>query len=312
MYMITNRKIQKTLDNEIEFKLDVVAPDNQVHFCLSHKDLSKMEHTIHELGSKEFFKTLWGTKYKHILLYIHGYNTLPNDALLNAYALQNLFDNIEIGEVAVIPIIWPCQREIGIDYWDDQKSADASGMSISRALLKFFKYSHVSNEICTRSIHILSHSMGNRVLRETLLAAQKYDLRDGLPIVFKNTFLIAADIPNHDLQKGEPGSVICDASAHVHVSYAPDDLALNASKIANIKNRIASRRLGHTGIEDISLCLDNITQVNCNEFNNQYDKLGHTYFIEDELGNAGILFKYIHSCMRKKTINREGEINIVP
>ena len=51
---------------------------------------------------------------------------------------------------------------------------------------------------------MLAHSMGNRVLRETLAAWNRYDLADGVPLIFRNTFLVAADIVNESLEVGEP------------------------------------------------------------------------------------------------------------
>ena len=38
--------------------------------------------------------------------------------------------------------------------------------------------------------------MGNRVLKETLKKWDKYDLAGGVPLLFRNTFLVAADIVN--------------------------------------------------------------------------------------------------------------------
>ena len=75
----------------------------------------------------------------------------------------------------------------------------------------------------------------------------KYDLARGGPLIFKNTFMVAADVVNETLQKSEAGELICHASRNVIVYHASDDLALRASKAANLKNKVASRRLGHTG-----------------------------------------------------------------
>ena len=69
--------------------------------------------------------------------------------------------------------------------------------------------------------------MGNRVLRGTLWAWNNYDLASGVPLLFRNTFLVAADVVNETLHVGHSGELICHAS---------DDLALRASKAANLKN----------------------------------------------------------------------------
>jgi esterase/lipase superfamily enzyme len=136
---------------------------------------------------------------------------------------------------------------------------------------------------CLKRINVLAHSMGNRVLRQTLAAWYKYDLPKGLPLIFRNTFLVAADVVNETLQEGEPGELICHASRNVIVYHASDDLALRASKASNLKNNIASRRLGHTGPENMEKTPRNVYRVDCDDVNNLYDKpKGHSYFRSGE------------------------------
>ena len=109
--------------------------------------------------------------------------------------------------------------------------------------------------------------MGNRVLRETLCEWDRYDLAQGVPMLFRNTFLIAADIENESIHRGQRGELISHASRNVVVYYASDDLALRGSKAANLKNRIASRRLGHSGPENMDLAPHNLYAVDCDDVN---------------------------------------------
>ena len=67
--------------------------------------------------------------------------------------------------------------------------------------------------------------MGNRVLRETLSKWNKYDLANGVPLLFRNTILMAADIVNESLEDGREGRLISQSSRNVSVYYASDDLA---------------------------------------------------------------------------------------
>lgn len=121
--------------------------------------------------------------------------------------------------------------------------------------------------------------MGNRVLRETLCAWDRYDLADGVPLLFRNTFLVAADIENESIHRTERAKLICDVLRNVVVYFASDDLALRASKAANLKNKVASRRLGHTGPENMELTPKNVYVVDCDDVNNEYDNpKGHSYF----------------------------------
>lgn len=119
---------------------------------------------------------------------------------------------------------------------------------------------------CLKRINVLAHSMGNRTLR----LWRKYYLQGGVPLLFRNTFLIAADIVNESLEEGHAGEAIPHASRNVTVYFASDDLALRASKASNLRNRITSRRLGHSGPEDMA-------------------KVGRNVFAEDETRRMTIL-----------------------
>ena len=133
-----------------------------------------------------------------------------------------------------------------------------------------------------------------------LLRWNAYDLADGVPLIFRNTFLVAADIENESIHRGEKGELICDASRNVVVYYASDDLALRASKAANLKNKIASRRLGHSGPENMALTPSNVYIVDCDDINNEYDLKGHSYFRSGPTpGQPGVVFDHIFECMQK-------------
>jgi hypothetical protein len=107
------------------------------------------------------------------------------------------------------------------------------------------------------------------------------DRGNGVPRLFRNAFLVAADIENESLHRGQAGAAICDAFRNVVVYHASDDLAMNASKVANLANYIASRRLGHTGPEDMALTPQNVYAVDCDDVNelNVHDPAGHSYFV---------------------------------
>ena len=302
MLFITNRKLKEAASKalnpgrEVSFDLDVNTPENNIYFC---RKTGKGKYE--EVTSKPFMKELRESPSKQILLYIHGFSNLPDDIFPRAEMLQKAFDKKDPDQVTVIPMIWPCDNDFGIvlDYWDDQKAADGSAFAFSRALQLFLEWQ--SGNIkdgtpCRKRINILAHSMGNRVLRETLRAWDKYDLASGVPMLFRNTFLVAADVVNESLQRGNSGELICHASRNVSVYYASDDLALRASKASNLINKIASRRLGHTGPEDMSCVPTNVYSIDCDEINMKYDALsGHAYFGDDPKGKPGKLFEHMYS-----------------
>jgi esterase/lipase superfamily enzyme len=252
-----------------------------------------------ELGHKQWLAQLKAYPAAQILFYIHGFSNLPEPHIFpRAMELQQLFDAHDPNLVHVVPIIWPCDDDPGIikDYWDDQKSADMSAFSFARALQFFMRWRDQEpvNSPCLKRINILAHSMGNRVLRETLRVWDQYDLANGVPLLFRNTIMMAADIVNESLEEGRPGRLISQASRNVSVYYASDDLALRASKISNLKNKVASRRLGHTGPENMHKTQSNVFAIDCDNLNNQYDyPKGHSYFLADDTGQSGKIFTHL-------------------
>ena len=205
-----------------------------------------------------------------------------------------MFNELEPNLVYIVPLIWPCDDDSVVafmdDYWDDQRASRASGDSFARMLGLFDnwrKEEAKKTDPCTRRMNVLAHSMGNRVLRNAISSWVKYDMGGNMIQLFRNVFMVAADVVNHTLERKEKGRYITDSARNVVVYYANDDLAMPASKVANLKNMTASRRLGMTGPESMSekRLARNVYEVDCDNFNNSWgDKKGHTYFLRDDSG----------------------------
>jgi esterase/lipase superfamily enzyme len=303
MLFVTNREpigsIRTKKNRAFKFDLNKNSPSNSIYFC---KRNAKKDYI--ELGSTAFMQELKDCDAQQLLLFIHGFSNLPEPNIFPRVSkLQKLFNAKDPSLVKVIPLIWPCDNDKGIvkDYWDDQKSADKSAFSFARALQHFMKWRSELDEAdpCLKRINILAHSMGNRVFRETLCTWDEYDLASGVPLLFRNTILMAADIVNESLEKDKKGRLISHASRNVSVYYASDDLALRASKVSNLKNKVASRRLGHTGPEDMDEVHNNVYAIDCDDYNNSYDiPKGHSYFLEDGNGNAGKVFEHLYNTIK--------------
>ncbi len=155
--------------------------------------------------------------------------------------------------------------------------------------------SNPADDPCLKRINVLAHSMGNRVLRQTMVNWQKDYQPAGVPLLFRNTFLVAADIVNESLHRGHPGELLSHASRNVVVYYASDDLALRASKVSNLKNAEASRRLGHSDPEDMDLTPKNVYAIDRDDVNTDYDPpKGHSYFRGiPKTKKAGVVFEHI-------------------
>ncbi len=305
MLFITNRAINEPPKAEIKksrkisFNLDDSQAGHSVYFCERSGEKS-----YQEIGSKAFLDELRECKPEQLLFYIHGFSNLPEDDIFpRAETLQKLFGN---KIVKVIPLIWPCDNDLGVikDYWDDQKAADASSFAFARVLEKFMSWRDKNPEDppCMKRINVLAHSMGNRVLRETLSNWAKYDRNWKVPLIFRNTFMVAADIINESLEREEAGKFVCQASRNVSVYYASDDIALRASKVSNLKNKVASRRLGHSGPENLELVPRNVYSIDCDDVNTKYDPLkGHSYFLESKKGKKvvpGKVFNHIFNSIK--------------
>lgn len=322
MLFITNRVLEQGLTplpntgNEVRLSrsINFVLPNNQAEqsfYCC--RRTAPGNYT--EIGSANLFDEIKRLEADQLLFFIHGFSTLPEGAFAQAERLQNLVDalyqinrrseNRQNPKVAVIPLIWPCDNDIGKvrDYFDDQKAADASGTAYMRLLQKFLAWrdensSLASDNPCLKRVNILAHSMGNRVLRAALQLSAKYYPQSGLTLLFRNVFMVAADVVNESLEPGEEGSMIPPMSRNVVVYYAADDLALRASKVANVGNSVASRRLGHTGPEHMDKVPRNVYAIDCDDFNNQYERFGHNYFLDDpRTGDAGLLLRHAWICM---------------
>lgn len=303
MLFITNRAINEAdlavveQERKITFNLNDNMARQSVYFCRREgKD------DYREIGSQNLMAEMKASSAEQLLIFIHGYSNLPEpDVFPRAQALQTLLD-AQQAKVQVLPIIWPCDNDLGIvkDYWDDQKSADASAFAFTRVLEKFLAWRNKAEgeekePPCLKRINVLAHSMGNRVFRQTMEAWARYDRGGEVPLLFRNVFLVAADIVNESLERGREGEYICQSARNVSVYFASDDLALRASKAANLKNKIASRRLGHTGPENMDLVPGNVYAIDCDDLNTQYDApKGHSYFTFDASGKMpGKVFEHI-------------------
>lgn len=308
MLFITNRAFNEgktpmngakpQVPRAVSFNLDNNDPENSVYFC--HRN---NQNNYIEIGGEEFLTRLKNSQAKEILLYIHGYSNLPEPAIFpRTEELQNLFDLKSPGYMLVVPLIWPCDNDLGQikDYFDDQIAADQSGVAFARLFKKFLAWRENNSTInnpCTKRINILAHSMGNRVLRATFARIVQYFLPQGMPLVFRNIFMAAADIVNEALETGQEGQHISPAARNVVVYYAADDLAMSASKVANLFE-IASQRLGHTGPENMDKVNKNVYALDCDNFNTNYDPpTGHHYFAKDRHGNPGRLFEHMWRCI---------------
>nr|VFK01463.1 MAG: Alpha/beta hydrolase of unknown function (DUF900) [Candidatus Kentron sp. LFY] len=296
MLFITNKLIKAAGDNLVFEK------SNEISQSLKYCELVS-ENEFKEIESKPFMRSLMDADEKEILFYIHGFNNQPEEVFRRAKKMQVQLIDANLSSIRVVPIIWPCDDDFGIikDYWDDQDSAEETGRIFSRSISKLMAWQKENNSNpCRKRMHVFAHSMGARVLLQCLDHWAKYQGGGGVPYLFKNIFLMAADIPNESLERGESGFHISQSAQRVICYFANDDLAMPASKVANVKNMVFSRRLGHTGPEDLSKVDKKVHSVNCDSFNGKFDKLkGHAYFL-DKRGKKNPAFQHVIKVLKSK------------
>lgn len=230
----------------------------------------------------DFFGEVEKAGYKEYIIYIHGYGTPPEKAFKTAKDLQLLFDSREGDRVMVIPFVWSTDLVLNKveAYYEDRISAQAAGIPLARWLKDCQEWRTRGiflDEPEQRTMHMLSYSMGNRVLCTGSRDLQEC-FGEEYPYIFKNIFMSAADVESKALEfNSNNGNLVPFLGDWLCVYYAGDDRPLQASTALNFK-----RRLGLGGMNDIDNVLRNSFNIDCNAFNQEYDPLGHGYFVAND------------------------------
>lgn len=206
-------------------------------------------------GSARFFRTLYdeltkpgeagGAAAKNdVLFFIHGFNN-SLDTVRDSFAELNkrYVANARSPVKHIIIFTWPGRHPlVPYHYFDDKKDAIRSGEALARGIekvIRFFKefLHNGGNEPCNRNIHLMAHSMGNRVLKHMMLELKQN--RIPLPELFKEILLVAADIEYDIFEANEPFNPLIDLGSRVHVYFHNNDRVLDISKYTkNFSNRL--------------------------------------------------------------------------
>lgn len=308
MLFVTNRRIlggrRSAAGRPIAFDAADDEPGASLYFCERTGPGSYVE-----LLSGPFFSRLRKSPRQQVLLFVHGFSCQPEAPVFpDAERLQALCDALAPGLIEVVPLVWPCDDDLGIiiDYFDDQIAADASGIAFARVIGKFTAWRDRlgREEACPKHVNVLAHSMGARVLRGAL-AAWAHDY-GAPPALFRGVFLAAPDLANDCLEPGRDAAALPEAARSLVVYHAADDLALRSSKVANLRHKVVRRRLGHTGPAELARCPRNVVAVDCDAFNGRCDRFGHSYFLALPDGSPGPLVRHMVETMRTGRVAGAG------
>ncbi|UII25908.1 alpha/beta hydrolase [Fulvivirga maritima] len=246
-----------------------------------------------KLGSEVMFNELYelgcaAEKREDILVFIHGYKTDLNNALETLKHLHDTYvENEESPIKHIVLFTWPAKEKI-LEYRDDVRDAVISGYALARAISKlkdlYSKYFSAPYDIkpllepCDQKVHLMCHSMGNRVLESMFMEMES--MKSKINNLCGEIFLMAADIDYDAIHEPKPLSHVIDMAERVHIYYHNHDRALGISE----KTKNAFNRLGRWGAKNSLKLPDGVFQSNVTGIRDEKglksDFVHHWYYID--------------------------------
>jgi esterase/lipase superfamily enzyme len=255
----------------------VLFPEPKTEADLVYREIEETTDPSTLVGSSRFFKEVYDAMRAEdpngaqgdTLIFIHGFNT-NLDSVKEAF--KHLHENYVVPPDSpirhIIIITWPGQKPIlPLHYRNDAKDAERSGEAFARGfekLIDFFRQflgpSDAGNQACGRKLHLMAHSMGNRVLKHMVLELLK--TRNNLPEVFETINLVAADVEYDIFERDHAFAQLLDLGNKISIYYHVGDNVLDISKYT--KN--FTNRLGRHGRKRKDQSLTEITDYDCTNF----------------------------------------------
>lgn len=235
---------------------DVIFNGNSQNRSIS---LKSVEHL--ELASfRERLRFLYTTANDNeMMLYIHGYKNSFKDAAERAAQIS--YDLKFPGVTSFFS--WASANEVLKGYTADEATTEISAKHLYKYIFNLWKYSS------TKKIHIIAHSMGNRVLMNTLKKIK--DENDD--IKFGHIIMVAPDI---DTELFKDNSYLYSQFSEMSTLYvSPDDDAIRKSYNIHKENRV--------GLSPPVVVEKGIDTINVNQLMSRalWD-FGHSYYTEAE------------------------------
>ncbi|MEF9479465.1 alpha/beta hydrolase [Chryseobacterium sp. 1B4] len=278
------KKKDYTNRNILNYKL-FSEPEKQgyeevLEVLLSEKGIKKSSLTANNLGGTqrmfyELYKNMSSTKDRSdVLIFIHGYLYDFDDELKAILDLKKIFiDNPASPVEHILFVSWPASGSmIPLSYFDDKASSINSGTSLMRL---FYFYTQFLKDIfsnrdlapCNQRIHLMAHSMGNRVLQSMLYSLK----RENILRVIDQVLLLNADVSYKVFEDAEDSFNKLPLLANrISIYLNRQDIILGASQFT--KN-ILTPRLGKNGPSDIEQYKDIVSVIDCT-------------FVKDDLLNS--------------------------
>ncbi|MBN3519378.1 alpha/beta hydrolase [Algoriphagus lutimaris] len=233
---------------------------------------------LYEAGSK--------TKSREdILVFVHGFKSDLETAMQTLCELHKKYVEPKDSPIChIVLFTWPAKKQL-LKYRSDAYDASQSGFALARSmasLREYFKEKLVKEKKprCEQKIHLLCHSMGNRVL-ESMIAGLA-DIRLELNTLFGEIILVGSDIDYDALERPKPMYRLIDLGERIHVYFHNKDQALGVSEIT--KN--AFNRLGRWGAKNTMNLPDDIYQCDVSDIEDDdgllHEVVHHWYYTNSE------------------------------
>jgi esterase/lipase superfamily enzyme len=229
-------------------------PDPEKHVILQQVDIESKDSFFLKMA-----ETVQASERKEAFIFIHGYNTSFEEAALRTG--QMAFD---LGfDGAPIMYTWPSRGDTAA-YLLDGESANWTGPHFKQFLLD------VRDRSGADTIHLIAHSMGNRVLARAFAELSEVE-EQAISEKFKNVILTAPDI-DAEVFKNEIAPAILKSQSHITLYASSNDLALEASQKLH-----GYPRAGDSDHDDL-VVIFGIETIDATGVNTSF--LGHSYFAE--------------------------------
>jgi esterase/lipase superfamily enzyme len=229
-------------------------------------------------GSAALFtevKTKMSQQGRDTLIMVHGYNTTFEAAIVGAAKTKVAYKDANLN---VFMFSWPSDGKYGPlvpqEYKDDRHDAMASGAAFCRGMLKLGAFLK-EGAPCGQKVYLLTHSMGNYVLRNALQALIAQSTGPRLPRAFDAIFSMAADEDNDALDKPEKWERLPELTSQLLIYCNKRDKALLGSEdTKGNPDRMGNHGPAKPGNLPAKVTVIDVTKVN------PLLGLGHSYYDE--------------------------------
>jgi esterase/lipase superfamily enzyme len=194
-----------------------------------------------------------------VLIYVHGYNTTLEFACLRL--AQIAYDIQFTG--APVAFSWP-SRGVVSGYGDDEKAAAKSADKLAQLIMELGGAAQKHKDA---KIHIIAHSMGNRVMLAALTVVKQKATKDQSRI--GHVLMAAPDVAGTSFVANYPA--VEQLADSVSLYFCGADEALNSSQILHMDSRIGQK----------AIFLQQLINIDAERANTSI--LGHGYYASESL-----------------------------